>query len=483
MNRTPIYLLPWVFLLGGCTFIAGLMHMQPVEIVTWSPHREYVEAGELSSVSVTFSAAMQRSLCEQAFELRREDSAVSGHFSWRNGDTTLEFIPEIPFSENRRYSVAVAATAEDNYGNSLAERFLFEFATSRESVAPGVVLHEPADGARVHGKRAPVRIVFSEPMDEASFYGGFSLFPPVYGGFVWNASGQEVVFTPLVDYAEGQIYEVHLERSVRDRSGNRLDKPLCFNFQTDSFAKPSIITMETVPDGRLLVPLESGGGLDGSLEIEKDEQFLLTFSQRLTEQQKTGLLHIEPPVAHFLSWENEQDRCTLGFDVFLQWNQVYVVEVLGRTYEFVVDGPGSLPPSIRQITYCADLGAPAGAEKYILLAFADNADFTDAQTPAFDFYIDHAVDAEVNIGSFLKALDIAVVPQCLSITLHDIELSPLSIDPLTIPAEGQSIVRLRCSIFDDPAVAGTVSFRVDTQLQDTAQNHLSQDYVLILNNN
>ena len=89
----------------------------------------------------------------------------------------------------------------------------------------------------------------------------------------------------------------------------------------------------------------------------------------------------------------------------------------------------------------------------------------------------------MDIGSFIKALDIETVSQCVSITMRDIELSPLSIDPHSIPAEGQSVVRLHCSIFDDPGAVGTVLFRLDTQLRDTAENHLAQEYVLLLNNN
>jgi hypothetical protein len=482
IKRLPIILLLSQVLLG-CSFFVGLLHMEAVEITDWSPNRELLPAEQVTRITVTFSSSMNRVLAEDAFSLSRENQPLQGRFSWQRADTVLVFVPEVPFGNGRRYTVEVAETAEDLYGNSLSEPFDFRFATAQELAPPEVVAHEPVDGQQVSSTRAPVRIVFSEPIDPSSFYPHFSVFPSVQGGFTWNADGKEVEFTPLADYQPGQTYEVVLGREISDQSGNQLAEEIRFEFCVDDILQPSIQTVTTLDHGELLVPLQLGGGINPSLEIEKDERFLFTFSQVPTEEQKIDLFSVEPFTPFDLTWNGENRSCELGFQENLCWNQVYSIELLGLTYTFIVNGPQSQPITVAALAYCPDLNAPLDDDKYILLQFTGNVDFSGAESPGFDFHLEHAAGVEVDIGSFLQAFELTVVPDCVSITMKDIELSPLAIDPYVAPGPGQSFVRLHCSIVEDPGVTGTITFGLSTELRDSAGNPLAEDYVLLVNNN
>jgi len=184
-----------------------------------------------------------------------------------------------------------------------------------------------------------------------------------------------------------------------------------------------------------------------------------------------------------VTWQGDNLSCELGFEEDLGWNQVYTIELLGLSYSFVVNGQQSLPITVRELTYCPDLNVPSGADKFVVLRFADNIDFSAAVAPAFDFHLQHAPGSEVDIGSFLRAFDITIVPACVDIIPGDVELSPLAIDPHVLPGEGRSVVRLHCSVLEDPAVTGTVTFRLSTELRDTAGNHIAEEYVLLVDNN
>lgn len=467
----------------GCSFLGGLLNMKAVQIVAWSPDEEWVEAGQLSRVAVNFSTSMNRTLAEEAFSLSRNDQRLQGNFAWESNDTMLSFTPEIPFADGCRYTISVSDSAEDVYGNSLCEGFAFRFATAGELVPPTVISHQPADGSQILSLREPVCIVFSEPVEAASFYLGFSLYPSVRGAFQWSPDATEVAFLPLGDYRSGESYEVVLGREIADLSGNRLAGELRFTFRTGDAPDPSIDSVETLNGGKPLTALQLGGGIDPGLEIEKDERFLLVFSQGLGEERKADLLRVDPLTPFSLEWDGENRSCVLSFGEALCWNQAYRLDLLGLSYAFVVNGPRSLPPAITALTYCPDLDAPAGEGKYIALEFADNLDFSGALKPAFDFYLDHAEGVQVDLGSFLQAFQLSVVPACISVDLIDVELSPLAIEPQSPPSEGQSVVRLHCSIEEYPAATGTVTFRVGTELRDTANNHLAEEFVLLVNNN
>ena len=483
MNRGLIGVFILSQLLWGCSFVVGLLRMDAVEIIAWSPNRELVPAEQVEKVTITFSASMNRVAAEDAFSLNRENEPLQGRFSWREGDTILVFFPEVPLTNGCRFTVQVAEAAEDLYGNSLCEAFDFRFATAEELQPPEVVLHEPADGARVSSARMPIRIVFSEPIDQASFYPGFSLFPSIRGGFSWNSAAEEVQFIPLDDYQPGQSYEVVLSGEISDQSGNQLAEEIRFEFFTEDIQHPSIQSVTTLDGGKLLVALQLGGGIDPSLEIEKDERFLFTFSREPTEEQKLDLLTVVPFTPFLLTWKEENRLCELGFEEELCWNQVYSIKLLGMTYSFIVNGQKSRPITVAALTYCPDLSAPSGDDKFVLLQFADNLDFSGAVLPAFDFHLEHAPGLEVDIGSFLQAFELTIVPACLSVTMRDVELSPLAIPPYAVPGQGQSVVRLHCSVAEDPAVTGTVTFGLSTELRDTGGNHLEEDYVLLVNNN
>jgi len=466
----------------SCSFVVELLNMEAAQILSWSPDRECVAAEEVPYITVHFSSTMNRSLCEEAFSLTGDAEKVQGNFAWREQDSVLVFSPAVPVSKGCRYALRVAATAEDIYGNSLAEPFAFDFITGEELVPPEVLSHAPADGAAGISPRESIRVVFSEPVDEASFYSGFSLFPPVSGGFQWFSEGAEVHFLPVADYQFGRSYEVVLSREISDRSGNRLAEDFCFSFRVQEVAEPSIVSVETVESGRVLVSAQSGGGIDPSLEIEKDEKFLLTFSQDLSEEHKTDLFDVDPHTSFTTTWAPENGSCILGFTEFLLWNQVYRIEVLGQTYTFVINGPNSIPIAVTGISYCADLEAPPGVDKFVPLQFAGNYDFTGAVVPAFDFHLHHAEGAQIDLGSFLKSLDITITPACISLIPIDVAISPLDIDPQPLPVSGESVVRLFCTLIEDPAVSGTITFRLDSSLQDDLSNHLAEDFVLLVNN-
>jgi hypothetical protein len=44
-------------------------------------------------------------------------------------------------------------------------------------------------------------------------------------------------------------------------------------------------------------------------------------------------------------------------------------------------------------------------------------------------------------------------------------------------------VRVHCTVVDDPAVSGTVAFGLNTELHDSAGNHLAEEFVLLIDNN
>ena len=195
MRRCTVVILFVVFC--SCSFVAELLNMEAAQIISWSPKRECVAVEEVPYITVCFSNTMNRPLCEEAFSLTKDADKVRGNFAWREQDSVLVFSPAVPVSKGCCYALTVAATAEDIYGNSLAEPFAFDFVTGEELIPPEVLSHAPADGAVGISPRESIRVVFSEPIDEASFYSGFSLFPRSAAGSCGFRKERKCIFYPL----------------------------------------------------------------------------------------------------------------------------------------------------------------------------------------------------------------------------------------------------------------------------------------------
>jgi len=323
-----------------------------------------------------------------------------------------------------------------------------------------------------------VRVRFSEPPEPASVLAGWSITPAVRGRFSWSTDAAEVTFLPLEDYAGGQQYTVRLSGQVCDLSGNRLAEDLEFHFRTVPSAEVQVLSVVCPRSGRVLSP---GSAVDLSLGIEKDERFLATLSLPLPPAERGQAIALQPAVPVLLSWNAAADACLVGFDAALQWNRLYTLRVLDQSYAFVVNGADSLPPQVRSIRYCPDIDAPV--PQFIELQFAGNYSFVPAPAPAFDFHLDHAQNAAIDLGSFMQTLSILAGGGCLSLQCRQLAVSPLPVDPDPLPGSGQSVVRLLCSIDDDPGISGPLSFRLDTDLRDSLGNHLAADHVLVVNNN
>jgi hypothetical protein len=86
-----------------------------------------------STVSVTFSEAMDKASAQSAFTLRRtsDGAAVAGTYAWSG--STLSFRPSVALAAGTGYTARVTVAARDLAGNPLAAERLWTFTTLPEA--------------------------------------------------------------------------------------------------------------------------------------------------------------------------------------------------------------------------------------------------------------------------------------------------------------------------------------------------------------
>ncbi len=473
MKKIILLIIAIQVILTGCRLIQDFMNMSPPEILSFSPDDEYVTASELSEVCITFSQGMDKTKTEGAFSLTEGSSSLEGVFSWK--ENRLSFVPFSGFKTNKTYTIQIETTAEDRYGNSLMDEFYFTFFTGEEKNRPRIVGHSPAAGAVIANLLEPVIINFSEPVDKESLYSSFSISPEVQGNFTWNIDNSVVTFTPLESYVEGEEYRVEISTDLEDLSGNTLAEEFSFRFQAGVETDLVINSLTTMAGGTVI---EDTSIITVNTGIEKDEVFLMDFNIPVPFEQTTGIFNISPSANYNLYWALDYESCTVSFTEYLEYGQVYEIVILENTYRIKIDGPNSLPLEVIRLTFCNDKTEVPPV--FTTLNLNDPFPVVDSSTSCLDFYIHHATGASLNTGSFIDALSID--SDAVSFTLQSIENPANASTPPPNPPIGAdvTVIRVNCEV-SEVLPSGLVTISLDTDLKDSFNNTLLEEYIMQVN--
>ncbi|MDD2714645.1 MAG: Ig-like domain-containing protein [Candidatus Wallbacteria bacterium] len=143
-----------------------------------------------------------------------------------------------PLPYGKPITVTVMATCQRADGEVRQDTdFLFTFITETASGSDTVkptwdtVLSSPLDGSVEVSPDANIYIYFTKPMDEGSLYKAFHLLDKdsneITGTLAYRGSGgahsNELVFNPSYDMTAGVKYQVIIENTAKDLSGNLFD--------------------------------------------------------------------------------------------------------------------------------------------------------------------------------------------------------------------------------------------------------------------
>jgi len=478
--------------LGSCT----LFFMNPLKITAWTPAAELVTDLETIEVSVTFSAKPDPVKAELAFNLAADGAVLDGTYSWEN--LRLSFHPYKPYRRGAVYTLTVEQSAEDTYGNSLAEVFSHTFRTDQDAARPTVVSFTPAHHSVITGLFTPLVFTFSEPVLPATLYNSFSLAPAVSGYYTWSADYTVCTFTPLAAYTWQTDYLVTLAASVTDAAGNSLAEPFTTRFFTGTDnTPPAILTVQNT-DQTLLLAADSPDDTLYTVTTgwESDYGIRIECSEPVDSVSFAAMLELEPDWSYTLVWDDPDlpTVATLQPNERFIYNTTFTLTVDAGlkdlsanaatapvVYRFLVDGPLTAPPQITRVTYRT---APAAGISAALTQYgAINLTAFSGQEGFFDIYLDLAQAAAIDLFSFMDAFMLSETNSCVTFVISRLEQGTYT-DPQPDPLPGaginETVVRVYADITDIPARFGLINLQLSASLADDQGNTLQDDWVLVL---
>ena len=294
------------------------------KVVSHVPSVGATGVSRTTTINVTFSEPMNRSLTEAAFSI---NGSVSGTFSWNLGNTTMTFTPNSPLAYSTGYNVTITTAAKSMQGQNMLSTYSWNFTTEQEpsTTWPYVVSHVPGISATGVPVATTIVVNFSEPMDQASAQSAFSINGSVSGSLNWlNASA--MMFTPASPLSYLAGYSVTISTAARDLEGQNMTAPYSWSFTTEQ--RPTVIST-VPPSNEVNVPLTT------TVQV--------TFSEPMDRISTQGAFSINGSVAGVFSWNPGNTTLTFTPSSSLANSTVYNVTLTSAAKS--VEGDGLMPYS------------------------------------------------------------------------------------------------------------------------------------------
>jgi hypothetical protein len=208
---------------------------QVLPVVTSTTPTDGASVQSDTQVSAVFSQAMDEPSTAGAFSLQDDTTgqAVPGSVTWLN-PTEARFAPTGgSLTVGDQYTATISTAATDAAGVPLASPVTWSFTIAPPPV-PVVTSTDPANGATGVSPGKVVSTVFSEPMNESTTSGAFSLQDDTTGQAVpisVYVSEQDAAFSPTGGpLTMGDQYTATVSTAATDAAGVPLASPFSWTF-------------------------------------------------------------------------------------------------------------------------------------------------------------------------------------------------------------------------------------------------------------
>ncbi len=191
--------------------------------------------------TVTFSEAMDTTSINSTTIRLSETVAgtqVAGAVTYNTTTRIATFTPSAPLKNNTRYTLTLTTGVKDLAGNTLLATSTSVFTTVADTIAPTIIATSPVNGTTGVAVGSPVRVTFSEDMDNTTITSTTFRLNVTTGGAAvagtvsYNAATRVATFTPASTLVANTNYTATVTTGVKDVAGNPLATNATFAFTT-----------------------------------------------------------------------------------------------------------------------------------------------------------------------------------------------------------------------------------------------------------
>lgn len=479
-------------LLASCRAAAPWLDIQPVEVQSISPGEGLIATADLDAFRITYSATMNRALTEAATELRENGDSVALVYAWAEADQQLVVRPVQGFSDGSDYELELGTGTEDTSGNSLPEVQIHRVATRTIEADLQLTTTVPLDDASDVALTTGIVLDFTNPLDRVAVLDAISIDPNEDLLYEYANGDRQLTLTPVTQWTADTRYTLRLTTALLDAQGNALAQDRELRFRTIAQPAPELTQLVKTDTTPLYTMRDTTVVFSNNNpeRFEADATFTATFTppRAVLPSERLDAITVRPAANLDISWAPDGLSANIAFAERLDWQTEYVLTVLENDFRFLVDGPGSTPPTLSQVVYIDDVNA---APVFHTLTYGQSLSGTlPTASPAigaFDLYIEHAPGATIPLDAALQALSTSVTNAGLSIDVQAVAIisaadaATATPPPQPLPGTNQTVLRYIGDYYDNVSAAGTLTLTLGTDLRDDFGNTLANAIAFLIN--
>lgn len=196
-----------------------------------------------SSFTVGFNQPMDRDSVEQRMVLLDDQAnSVPGRYTWEEKDTQVVFQPDGLLRRGSRYRLVIGADARSKGGIELGTETVYSFQTV---ASLAVVETTPDPGLEIvtYRGRGSIILTFNAPLARDQDLEELIAISPEPVDFMRNYSGDSVTLHLPGFFESGQVYQLTISESLKDRWGGQMGERFVRSFRAADLEPELVLPM------------------------------------------------------------------------------------------------------------------------------------------------------------------------------------------------------------------------------------------------
>ena len=281
-------------------------------IICW-PDSENQVLTEQQKPFIRFAFEVDKGSVEALISITDSGGALQGYYLW--DDRTVYFHAQPELIPGRRYVFSFFGSFNDAAGDACPVHHIVPFYfRQRDESAPYVLSCEPESGQMI-ARDAPIRILFSEPVEPASLAAGLSVEPDTPIQTRWENEQTVLVLEPQQYWPHCTRLTVEVDEPIRDAAAVPLAEVRRFVFWVqEDVEPPELDSVQPVRNDPAELFPPTGSDIQEPLGLK--EGVCITFSEAMDCEPTAGALSIQPSAAISRLWLDSSRLVVLPLDRF-----------------------------------------------------------------------------------------------------------------------------------------------------------------------
>lgn len=262
--------------------IASCVYVEEVKVIKTNPENKS-EQYNISTVSISFSAEMNKHITEKAISITSESEIPDYYFSWRGSILKIIFRKNLP---SGKFILRIDSSAESSSGRNIENAYSsYFFVGNANLLYPEIISCTPSNKTISDSENRTISIKFNTPVKPESAENAFSITPPLKGYFTMEENNTVLSYVAEKNLPFKSSYSITIDTSLEGENGLKLKKNFTSSFKTPyDNTSPYIVKAIALSGNQLL----EENIINQNLETE--ENIVLFFSEQMDE---TSLSSIE----------------------------------------------------------------------------------------------------------------------------------------------------------------------------------------------